>query len=114
MTTEARERHYLMELLTDRDPAKELRIFGSSDFLRGRYGALTEERERRLHIFLGRGSRWRSSGAAGALMGSAVALGALVVLLGTGRLAVANAMTAALAMQQLAIRVTGLTAASAG
>ena len=109
MTTEARERHYLMELLTDRDPAKELRIFGSSEFLRARYGALTEERERRLHEFLLGRLKVALIGSGGALMGAVVALGALVVLLGTGRLPVANAMTAALAMQQLAMRVTGLT-----
>jgi ATP-binding cassette subfamily B protein len=110
MTVEGRERQYLMELLTEREPAKELRIFGSSDFLRGRYRGLTEERERLLHTFLLGRLKVALVGNAGALVGTAVALGALILLLDSGRLAVASAMTAALAMQQLAARVSGLTA----
>ena len=35
MTAEGRERQYLMELLTEREPAKEIRIFGVGPFLHG-------------------------------------------------------------------------------
>jgi len=38
LTPESRERYYLLELLTERDPAKEIRIFGAAPFLRLRYG----------------------------------------------------------------------------
>jgi ATP-binding cassette subfamily B protein len=42
LTAEGRERQYLMELLTERDPAKEIRIFGAGPFLHQRYAALTD------------------------------------------------------------------------
>jgi ATP-binding cassette, subfamily B, bacterial len=55
MTPESRERQYLMELLTEREPAKEIRMFGAAPFLRARYRELTDERVRRLRAFLRNG-----------------------------------------------------------
>jgi ATP-binding cassette subfamily B protein len=110
MTAESRERQYLMELLTERDPAKEIRTFGAAPFLRVRYGALTEERVRRLRTFLRARLRVALTGSLGGMLGSAVALGALLLLLSSGRIAVASALTAAFAMQQLGSRLTVLTA----
>ena len=48
MTPNERERSYLQQLLTRRDPAKEVRSFGIADFLRTRYDRLYDERIREL------------------------------------------------------------------
>ena len=52
MTAESRERAYVVDLLTERHPAKEVRLFGLGPYLRGRYDRLTEERLQQLRIFL--------------------------------------------------------------
>jgi len=44
MTPRDRERRYLAHLLTDRDPAKEVRAFGLAGFLRARHDRLADER----------------------------------------------------------------------
>ena len=44
MTPNERERTYLQQILTRRDPAKEVRSFGTAGFLRGRYDRLYDER----------------------------------------------------------------------
>jgi ATP-binding cassette, subfamily B, bacterial len=44
MTPRDRERHYLSELLTARDPAKEVRAMGLAGFLRRRHDRLYDER----------------------------------------------------------------------
>lgn len=44
MTPNDRQRHYLSELLSGRDPAKEVRSFGIARYLRGRYERLYDER----------------------------------------------------------------------
>ena len=110
MTPESRERQYLMELLTERQPAQEVRLFGSGPFLRERYAALTAERLRRLRIFLRARLKVALLGSAGGMLGAIVGLAALIVLLDAGRMTVATALTAALAMQQLGGRLTGVTA----
>ena len=112
MTPESRERQYLMELLTERQPAQEIRIFGSGAFLRERYNALTAERLRRLRIFLRARLKVALLGSAGGLLGTAIGLVALIVLLRDGRMTIATALTAALAMQQLGGRLAGLTASA--
>ena len=110
LTAEGRERQYLMEVLTERDPAKEIRTFGSGPFLRRRYAALTDERVRLLKAFLGGRLKVALLGSTGGLLGTIVALGAIIVLLDSGRMNAAAALTAALAMQQLGSRLGGLTA----
>ena len=107
MAPESRERQYLMELLTEREPAKEVRMFGSAGFLRERYTALTNERVRRMRRFLLGRLKVALVGSLGGTLGSAVALGALVVLVETHRIAVPAALTAAIAMQQLSGRLAG-------
>lgn len=42
MTAVARARNYLYRLLTEKDPAKEVRAFGLSDYLTGRHTVLYE------------------------------------------------------------------------
>jgi len=107
MAPESRERQYLMELLTEREPAKEVRMFGSAGFLRDRYTALTGERLRRMRRFLRGRLKVALVGSLGGTLGSAVALGALVALVQTHRIAVPAALTAAIAMQQLSGRLSG-------
>jgi ATP-binding cassette, subfamily B, bacterial len=109
LTAEGRERQYLMELLTEREPAKEIRIFGAGAFLHRRYAALTDNRVSLLRSFLHARLKVALLGSAGGLLGTVVALGALIVLLNSGRMTAATALTAALAMQQLGSRLTGLT-----
>ena len=112
LTAEGRERQYLMELLTERDPAKEIRLFGAGPFLHGRYTVLTDERVRLLRSFLAARLKVSLLGSTGAFLGTIVALGALIVLLSRGDMTAATALTAALAMQQLASRLTGITASA--
>jgi ATP-binding cassette subfamily B protein len=114
MTPESRERLYVMEMLTERGPAKEIRVFDAVPYLRARWDALSDERLRRVHIFLrGRLRVSLLAGSAGSLA-MAISLGALVFLLATDRLPVAGALTAALAMQQLSSRLNALTTSVGG
>jgi ATP-binding cassette, subfamily B, bacterial len=113
MTPESRERQYLLELLTERDPAKEIRIFGAASFLRRRYDALTDERLDRYRRFLRQRLGVAFTGIAGGAVGTAIAVAALIALLARGDLPIAAALTAALAMQQLGFRLGSLTASVA-
>ena len=109
MTPNARERAYLMELLTGRESAKEVRAFGSRDFLRGRYDFLTEERLASLRIFLRQRLVVAMMGTLGTAVGTALALVSLAVLLVEGNISVAEAVTAGAAMPLLATRITSIT-----
>jgi ATP-binding cassette subfamily B protein len=109
LTADGRERQYLMELLTEREPAKEIRIFGAGPFLHRRYAALTDDRVRQLRTFLHGRLKVALLGSTGGLLGTIVALGALIVLLDKGQITAATALTAALAMQQLGSRLTAIT-----
>ncbi|MDX6408862.1 MAG: ATP-binding cassette, subfamily bacterial [Gaiellaceae bacterium] len=109
MTPEGRERAYIVDLLTERWPAKEVRLFNLGSFLHGRYQALTNERLGQLRIFLRRRLVVTLLGTLASAAGTAVAFGALLVLLGDGRINVATALTAGLAMQQLGGRLTAIT-----
>jgi ATP-binding cassette, subfamily B, bacterial len=109
MTPNARERAYLMELLTGRDSAKEVRVFGSRGFLRGRYDVLTEERITRLKVFLKQRLVVAMVGSLGTAIGTAAALLSLAVLLVNGKINVADAVTAGAAMPLLASRISAMT-----
>jgi ATP-binding cassette, subfamily B, bacterial len=110
MTPESRERLYVLELLTDRDPAKEIRAFGAGPFLRERWDALTNERLRQFRLFLRARLKVALVGSGAGMIGTVVALGALLYLLAHGSIPVASALTAGLAMQQLGSRLNSLTA----
>ncbi len=109
MTPESRERAYVLSLLTSRSAAKEVRLFGLAAHLWHRYELLTNERIRRLRIFLAQRLRISLVGSTASAIAMAISLVALVVLLDRGRLGVADALTAGVAMQQLATRLTAIT-----
>ena len=111
MTTHARDRHFLLELFVERDSAKELRVFGATPYLRRRYDALSDERIRRVRSFLRGRLKVALLGTAAGAVGTAAALASLVWLLATGRIDIATAATAAVAMQVLAGRLSTVTGA---
>jgi ATP-binding cassette subfamily B protein len=107
MTPANRERSYLLELLTRRESAAEIRVFGSTAFLRERYDALTAERLRRMREFLRRRMGVALAGSVATATGMGLALGALALLISSGRIEVATALAAGAAMQQLSTRLFG-------
>ena len=109
MTPESRERAYVLGLMTSSAAAKEVRLLGLGKHLRGRFDTLSDERIRQLRIFLGRRLRVSLLGGFASAIGMAVALGSLVLLLQHDRIGVATALTAGIAMQQLAMRLTAIT-----
>jgi len=109
MTAESRERLYVMEMLTGREQAKEIRVFGAGPFLRARWDALTDERLRQVRIFLRSRLKVALVGSSAGAFGMAIGLVALLYLLTSGRMEVAAALTAGLAMQQLGNRLTSVT-----
>ena len=112
MTPESRERAYLLNLMTSGSAAKEVRLLGLVPLLWRRYETLTDERLRRLRIFLAQRLRVSLVGASASAVSVAIALGALVVFLAGGRIDVAAALTAGAAMQQLSGRLGTITSAT--
>jgi ATP-binding cassette subfamily B protein len=110
MTSESRERAYVLNLVTSRAAGKEVRLFGLGRHLRQRYEALTDERLRHVRVFLRQRLRVALVGGIASALGMAVALGALVALVAAERIDVATAFTAGIAMQQLGLRLTTMTA----
>lgn len=107
MTPENRERAYLIELLTARDAAKEVRVFGAARFLRTRYQGLTAERLRRMRKFLRRRLRVALGGTLASSLGMGIAIATLSYLVAAGSVDVATAVAAGAAVQQLGTRMTG-------
>jgi ATP-binding cassette, subfamily B, bacterial len=101
MTPENRERTYLMELLTRREAATEIRVFGATAFLRSRYDRLSAERLRRMREFLRKRLATTLAGSVATSIGLGLALVALAALISSGRIEVATALTAGAAMQRL-------------
>ena len=101
---------YLMQLLTRRETAKELRAFSATTFLRTRYDALTDDRISSCASSCAGGSWWRSSGPLpdGARHGRSRSA-PCVWLLGTDRITSPTAVTAGMAMFMLASRLTIIT-----
>jgi ATP-binding cassette, subfamily B, bacterial len=110
---EDRERIYMQRLLTEREPAKEVRAFNLVEYLRGRHLRLTMNILARTRRESWKEARRSLIGRAAAGIASAVGGIALFYLLVAGQIPVAAAFTAALAMQQLRQRVQS-TALSAG
>ena len=105
MTTAARRRNYLYRLLTEKDPAKEVRAFGLGDYLTNRHTVLYEQHMTELR----KTTRKRFRIAVASTLGLAAALGAgmagLLALALSGRLELAAAATAAGALLILGERI---------
>ncbi len=108
MTADNRERAYLMELLTKREPAKEMRVFGATGHLRLRYEFLTGERLEKMRDFLRERLGVAMLGSVASTVGMGIALGALAYLISIGRIEFASAVIAGGAMQQLSVRMFGI------
>jgi ATP-binding cassette subfamily B protein len=106
-----RERQYLQEVLTGRDEAKEVRAFGSAGYLRARY----DDRYRMELDALRDMSRLRTRRSLVAGIGATVitvaVLATLIVLTVQGRVGLADAAVGVVAVQQLAVRVRGVSSA---
>jgi ATP-binding cassette, subfamily B, bacterial len=111
MTTHARERLHLAGLLTGRGPAKELRVFAATGYLRRRYDALSDERIARMREFLRGRLRVSLVASIGNALGTAIVLASLTWLIATDRIDIATAATAAVATQVLASRLNAVSGA---
>jgi ATP-binding cassette, subfamily B, bacterial len=105
MTPRDRERGYLASLLTDRDPAKEVRAFGLVEVLRARHDRLYDERIAELRRVARRQMRFAllANGAAALVTGATLAL--LVALALGDRMTIADAAAAAAAIVLLGQRL---------
>src|SRR5215218_1186299 len=112
LTANDRERTYLMELLTGRDTAKELRAFRSTGYLRERYNALVAERLRELRKFLRRRLAVGLAGTTATAIATSVALASLAWMLEAGRVEASIAVAAAMAMWMLSSRLSGITSSA--
>jgi ABC-type multidrug transport system fused ATPase/permease subunit len=105
MTTVARTRNYLYRLLTEKDPAKEVRAFGLGDYLTARHTVLYDRHMTELR----KTTRKRFRIAIASTLGLAAALGAgmagLLALAMSGRLELAETATAAGALLILGERI---------
>jgi ATP-binding cassette, subfamily B, bacterial len=105
MTTVARARSYLYRLLTEKDPAKEIRAFGLGDYLNDRHTVLYDQHVAELR----RTTRKRFRIAIASTIGLSAALGAgmagLLALAMSGRLELAETATAAGALLILGERI---------
>jgi ATP-binding cassette subfamily B protein len=105
MTTVARARNYLYRLLTEKDPAKEVRAFGLGDYLTARHTVLYDQHMTELR----KTTRKRFRIAVISTLGLAAALGAgmagLLALAMSGRLELAETATAAGALLILGERI---------
>ena len=103
-----RERNYLTQLLTGKDEAKEVRAFNLRPHLRARYDRLYDEYfvEYRKLARTRMSAGFQSSAATqGAVV---ITFGALLGFLFAGRITIAGAAAAGIAVQQLSTRVQGL------
>ncbi|MGH8872858.1 MAG: ABC transporter ATP-binding protein [Acidimicrobiia bacterium] len=107
MTPNDRERHYLSELLSGREPAKEIRSFGVATYLRGRYERLYDERIAALRQMARRQLRFSTLAnlATGAFLG--VTLMLVAWLTTTGRVPLSAAGVAVAGVAVVGARLAG-------
>jgi ATP-binding cassette subfamily B protein len=108
MTPNERERGYLQQLLTRRDPAKEVRSFGTADFLRARYDRLYDERLRELRSLA---RRRTARSLVGSLSSTAVTAGTVLMLAFLyvdGRMDLATTGAAVFGLYQLGGQLRGV------
>lgn len=100
-----RERTYLMNALTGREHAKEVRAFGIARLLTDRHDALYDLRIGRVRGLVRSRLRWSLLADAAGALGTAVTLGALLWLVQEGRVSLASAGAALLAVVFLGQRL---------
>ena len=105
LTPDDRLRFYLYRVLTGRAEARELRVFGLGEVLRGRWDALYDERVRRIRALVRRDVLFTGLAA---LIGAVLVAGVLLVLVQAavdGRIDIEDAAVAIVALQQLTTRL---------
>jgi ATP-binding cassette, subfamily B, bacterial len=107
-TPRLRLRGYLLGVLTDRDSAKELRAFGFNILLRRRFKRTYEEYLINLRRHVGRRSMLAFVGSLVSASILAGTLGVLVWLLSRGRLTLAEAGAAIVAIRLMASQITSV------
>lgn len=112
LSTVDRERAYLAELLSTREAAKEVRVFGLGGHLRDGWATLSRHRLSQVTRGARRQSRLQVLGGLASVLVTAGSVAVLTYLLITGRLDVAEAGTAGAAMLLVSAQLRGL--ASAG
>ncbi len=108
MTPNERQRSYLQSILTRRDPAKEVRSFGTADFLRERYDRLYDARIDELRSLARRRtlrSLVGSLGSTGVLAATVATLGFLYV---DGRMDLATLGASVFGLYQLGGQLRGV------
>lgn len=108
MTPSDRERHYLSSILAGPGFAKELRLFGTASFLRGLHDALYDGRIARFRQLVRRRLRRSLAATAGTAGLTGFTMVLLVSFVLSGRIELASAVTGAIAVQQLGIRLRNM------
>ena len=108
MTPNERQRTYLQSILTRRDPAKEVRAFGTADFLRGRYDRLYDERIGELRSLARRRTRRSLVGSLSSTLVTALTVLVLAFLYIDGRMDLATTGAAVFGLYQLAGQLRGI------
>ncbi len=106
MTPRDRERSYLASLLTQRDPAKEVRAFGLAGFLRARYDRLYDEKMAEMRRISARQLRGMAVADLASSATIAVAIAVIVWLAVTHHLALSSAAAGAAALVLLGQRLS--------
>jgi len=108
MTPNDRERNYLQQILTRRDPAKEVRSFGTAQFLRDRYDRLYDERIRDLRSLARRRMRRSLVGSLAATAVTAASVGMLTFLYIDDRMDLATLGATVFGLYQLSGQLRGV------
>jgi ABC-type multidrug transport system fused ATPase/permease subunit len=108
MTPNDRERNYLQQILTRRDPAKEVRSFGTAQFLRDRYDRLYDERMRELRSLARRRMRRSLVGSLAATAVTAASVGMLTFLYIDDRMDLATLGATVFGLYQLSGQLRGV------
>ena len=108
MTPNDRERNYLQQILTRRDPAKEVRSFGTAQFLRERYDRLYDERMRELRLLARRRMVRSLIGSLGATAVTVASVAMLAFLYIDERMDLATLGAAVFGLYQLSGQLRGV------
>ena len=114
LTPNDRERNYLLQLLTSRDAAKEIRAFNLASFLRRRYDGLYDQRIKRFTALARRRAARSFLGSLGSSATLLFAVGVLAWLHSSGRLSLAATGATAYGLYQLGQNLRSVHLSGAG